>query len=101
MNRAMEGQMDRGYIIRIDNEKLELAFKMLAEAVERGNYTSYKDISFDCSERVVVITDLDSDSIRISLEHVPLLALDLLKTYFGVRNAYRELVRKFESGVWD
>jgi len=89
------------YSIKINNEKLEQAFKLLAEAVERGNYTSYEKIEFRCEERALRIVGIGNRWIEISIQHAPLLALELLSAYFTVRNLHKEVLRQYETGVWD
>jgi hypothetical protein len=87
--------------VRVNNEKLDKAYEMLSEAVEAGGFRPYKTIEFDFNERMVVIEDIEGRWVRIPISYVPVLMLDLMRLYYSVRNQYREMLRKFETGVWE
>jgi hypothetical protein len=87
--------------VRVDNVKLDKAYEMLSEAVEAGGFRPYKTIEVDFNEKLVVIEDIEGRWVRIPISYVPVLMLDLMRLYYSIRNQYREMLRKFETGVWE
>ena len=88
------------YVVKINNEKLKEVLKMLERAVEPGSIATYVGIKRTC-DRMIRIETMGGDEIEIHAELAPLLALELIRTYFDVMNYYEEMVEKFREGVWE
>jgi hypothetical protein len=50
---------------------------------------------------MVKIKDMWGRRIRIPIQYIPVLMLDLMRLYYSVRNQYREMLKKFETGIWE
>jgi hypothetical protein len=94
MSRAMTD-----YIVKINNEKLREALKVLESAVEPGNIAPTVDIKME-DDGTILITSMWNSEIVIHAELAPLLALKLVRTYFDVMRYFEEMVEKFKEGVW-
>ena len=85
-------------VVRIDLERVRRALEILNEGVEYGGSATYK-VEVVCKDTVVISTK-EAD-IELPIQVAVGLARDLLQLYVDTWNELREMLNKFETGVWE